>query len=122
MGLVILALWPSLNPDGQTLVGDWYASNLGTPYEVAPMPWLYQKYVGHDNNRDAYMLNMIESRVIERTWRNLEPQIIHALYEASQAGVEVGQQLQELSPDYRDVDQRVERLKQFAERLDKAAT
>ncbi|MFQ5790015.1 MAG: M14 family zinc carboxypeptidase, partial [Acidobacteriota bacterium] len=72
---VILMLWPSVNPDGQTLVVEWYRSNVGTPYETSPMPWLYQKYVGHDNNRDAYMLNMIESRVIERTWRHWEPQI-----------------------------------------------
>jgi murein tripeptide amidase MpaA len=46
---VITVLWPSLNPDGQTIVADWYASNLGTQYEVAPMPRLYQKYIGHDN-------------------------------------------------------------------------
>ncbi|MCA9736504.1 MAG: hypothetical protein KC645_02670, partial [Gemmatimonadetes bacterium] len=48
---VVAVLWPSLNPDGQTLIADWYLSNVGTPYEVAPMPWLYQEYVGHDNNR-----------------------------------------------------------------------
>ncbi|AUD07118.1 hypothetical protein CWM47_01475 [Spirosoma pollinicola] len=73
---VILLLWPSLNPDGQTMIGDWYKSNVGTPYEIAPPPFLYQKYVGHDNNRDAYMLNMIESRVVIRTWREWEPNII----------------------------------------------
>ena len=76
-------LWPSLNPDGQTLIADWYAGNVGTPYEVASMPWLYQKYVGHDNNRDAYMLNMIESRVVERVWRDWEPQIIHVHHQSS---------------------------------------
>ena len=80
---VILMLWPSVNPDGQTMVVDWYESNLGTPYEVSPMPWLYQKYVGHDNNRDAYVLNMIESRVIERTWRHWEPMIRYVPHQSS---------------------------------------
>ena len=73
---VIVMLWPSLNPDGQEIVVNWYRSNLGTPYEVAPLVELYQKYVGHDNNRDAYMLNMVESRVLTRTWQFWEPQII----------------------------------------------
>lgn len=59
---VILVLWPSLNPDGQNLIVNWYRRNLGTPYEVSPMPWLYQEYVGHDNNRDGYMLNMQEEQ------------------------------------------------------------
>ena len=80
---VITVLWPSLNPDGQTLIADWYGSNVGTPYEVASMPWLYQKYVGHDNNRDAYMLNMVESRVLARTWREWEPQIIYVHHQSS---------------------------------------
>ena len=80
---VITVLWPSLNPDGQTLISDWYRSNVGTPYEVASMPWLYQKYVGHDNNRDAYMLNMVESRVLARTWREWEPQIIYVHHQSS---------------------------------------
>lgn len=80
---VILLLWPSLNPDGQTMIGDWYKSNVGTPYEIAPPPFLYQKYVGHDNNRDAYMLNMIESRVVARTWREWEPNIIFVHHQTS---------------------------------------
>src|SRR5260370_11229068 len=50
---VILMLWPTLNPDGQKEVVSWYRKNLGTPYEVSPLPDLYQEYVGHDNNRDA---------------------------------------------------------------------
>ena len=35
---VILMLWPSINPDGHTMIAEWYRSNLGTPYEVAPAP------------------------------------------------------------------------------------
>jgi Zinc carboxypeptidase len=80
---VITVLWPSLNPDGQTIVADWYRSNLGTSFEVAPLPKLYQKYVGHDNNRDAYMLNMKESRVLARTWQEWDPQIIHVHHQSS---------------------------------------
>jgi hypothetical protein len=73
---VILLLWPSINPDGQTMTAEWYRSNLGTPYEVSSMPWLYQKYIGHDNNRDGYMINQIESRVVTRVAREYEPQIL----------------------------------------------
>ncbi len=80
---VILILWPSLNPDGMDIISNWYLSNLGTPYEISGTPWLYQKYVGHDNNRDAYMLNMVESRVVERTWREWEPNIIHVLHQTA---------------------------------------
>ncbi len=80
---VILMLWPSINPDGQNMVVDWYRSNVGTPYEVSSLPRLYQKYIGHDNNRDAYMLNMIESRVVGRTWRDWEPQIIYVHHQSS---------------------------------------
>jgi hypothetical protein len=74
---VILLLWFSINPDGQNMVAEWYDSNVGTSYEVASMPKLYQKYVGHDNNRDGYMLNMIESRVVTRVVREWEPQVLY---------------------------------------------
>jgi zinc carboxypeptidase len=79
---VIVMLWPTINPDGQQMVAEWYMKNVGTPYELSGLPQLYQEYVGHDNNRDAYMLNMIESRVIEHTWRQWEPQIIYVHHQS----------------------------------------
>ena len=45
-----------------TIVSDWYMGNVGTPYEVSPIPWLYHEYVGHDNNRDSFMGNLVETR------------------------------------------------------------
>jgi hypothetical protein len=79
----VLMLWPSINPDGQNIVANWYKENVGTPYEVAPLHELYQKYIGHDNNRDAYMLNVVESRVVARTWREWEPQIIYVQHQTA---------------------------------------
>lgn len=79
----VLFLWPSINPDGQNIVANWYRENVGTPYEVAPLHELYQKYIGHDNNRDAYMLNVVESRVVARVWREWEPQIIYVQHQTA---------------------------------------
>jgi Zinc carboxypeptidase len=79
---VVVMLWPTINPDGQQMVAEWYMKNVGTPYELSGLPQLYQEYVGHDNNRDAYMLNMIESRVIEHAWRQWEPQIVYVHHQA----------------------------------------
>jgi hypothetical protein len=59
---VILLLVPSLNPDGQIMVTEWYRKYLGTKYEGGEMPYLYHHYVGHDDNRDWYMLTQIETR------------------------------------------------------------
>jgi hypothetical protein len=79
---VVLMLWPTINPDGQQMVAEWYMKNVGTLYEQSAPPLLYQEYVGHDNNRDAYMLNMIESRVMEHAWRQWEPQIIYVHHQS----------------------------------------
>lgn len=69
---VIFFLIPSFNPDGQIMVTDWYRKTVGTEYEGAGLPWLYHKYVGHDNNRDGDFLNMIESvyaaKIMYRDW------------------------------------------------------
>lgn len=80
---VILMLWPSMNPDGQTMIAEWYRSNVGTAYEVSPAPFLYQKYIGHDNNRDGYMINQIESRMVTRVARAWEPQILYNHHQSS---------------------------------------
>jgi hypothetical protein len=79
---VVVMLWPTINPDGQQMVAEWYMKNVGTPYELSGLPQLYQEFVGHDNNRDAYMLNMIESRAIEHTWRQWEPQIVYVHHQS----------------------------------------
>ena len=57
----ILLMFPCFNPDGQIMVTDWYYQNKDTEYEGVRLPWLYHKYVGHDNNRDADFLNMVEA-------------------------------------------------------------
>ncbi len=73
---VILVLLPSLNPDGQIMVTDWYNKNLGTEFEGSPMPWLYHPYVGHDDNRDAYMLTQKESRLVANLlWHDWFPSV-----------------------------------------------
>ncbi len=61
---VVLLVMPSINPDGQLMVVDWYNEWLGTEYEGGRMPWLYHHYVGHDDNRDFYMLTQKETRVV----------------------------------------------------------
>ena len=80
---VILVLWPTLNPDGQNMVVHWYRQNLGTRFEVSPMPWLFQEYVGHDNNRDGYMQNMIESQVVDKTELEYSPVIFYCQHQTA---------------------------------------
>ena len=63
---VILLLVPSLNPDGETMVTEWYRKYVGTKYEGGAMPYLYHHYVGHDNNRDWYMLTQRETKNVNR--------------------------------------------------------
>jgi len=74
---VVLLLMPMMNPDGLEIVENWYDRVLKTPYETTSPPWLYQKYVGHDNNRDWFMNNMPETQaatdVIYNEWY---PQIV----------------------------------------------
>ena len=80
---VILVLWPTLNPDGQDMVVHWYRQNVGTKYEVSPMPWLYQDYVGHDNNRDGYMMNMKEEQVVVKAQLEYSPAIFYCQHQTA---------------------------------------
>jgi hypothetical protein len=80
---VILVLWPTLNPDGQDMVVDWYRKQRGTKWETSRTPWLYQEYVGHDNNRDGYMLNMKESQVVVATEHTYSPVIWYSQHQTA---------------------------------------
>ncbi|HZQ92379.1 MAG TPA: M14 family metallopeptidase, partial [Terriglobales bacterium] len=75
---VILLQIPVINPDGLDWIAHWYTGNVGTAYEQAPLPWLYQKYAGHDNNRDWFMLNLQETRNVTRLlFQEWFPQILY---------------------------------------------
>jgi hypothetical protein len=72
---VISIVMPSINPDGTQMIADWYMEYVGTPYEAAGLPWLYQKYSGHDNNRDGFALNLPESQHLAKLmYRDWMPQ------------------------------------------------
>ena len=57
-------LVPGMNPDGINIVTDWYDEWVGTEYEAVGLPELYHHYIGHDNNRDAFMQNTVESQYV----------------------------------------------------------
>ena len=78
----ILLLVPSLNPDGVDLVTNWYRKTLGTPFEGTAPPELYQKYVGHDNNRDWYIFSQAETRATVSQLHNVwHPQIVYDVHQ-----------------------------------------
>jgi len=62
----VIFLLVQANPDGMTLVADWYKKNLGTKHEVSRIPVLYNKYAGHDNNRDFHVANLFETQNMNR--------------------------------------------------------
>ncbi len=87
---VILLQIPSLNPDGLQWVAEWYADLVGTEYEAAPLPWLYQYYVGHDNNRDWYAFTQQETILtVQKAHNAWHPQIVHDVHQMGGNGARI---------------------------------
>ena len=83
---------------GADLVADWYLRNPDPlRRSMAGLPRLYQKYVGHDNNRDSYMSTQPEStnmnRVLYREWF---PQILYNHHQTGPSGTVL------FAPPFRD--------------------
>ncbi|MBP9898166.1 MAG: peptidase [Gemmatimonadales bacterium] len=84
----VIILVAHANPDGMELVSSWYMRKPDTlQRNMGDLPRLYQKYVGHDNNRDFYRNAQAESRNISRTlYRTWFPQVIYNHHQTGPAG------------------------------------
>jgi hypothetical protein len=93
-----IILFVHANPDGQELVSSWYMRNADTlKRSYANLPRLYQKYIGHDNNRDFYMMNMSESKNMSRQqYIEWMPQFLYNHHQTGPQGTVVA------GPPYRD--------------------
>ncbi len=93
-----IVLLTHANPDGHELVSNWYMREKDPEKRsLDNLPRLYQKYVGHDNNRDFYMMNMKESQNISRQlFVEWIPQIMYNHHQRGPAGSVLA------GPPYRD--------------------
>ncbi len=84
----VIILITHANPDGQELVSSWYMREAKPEKRsLSGLPRLYQKYAGHDNNRDFYMLNLKESQNIGRQlFIEWIPQIMYNHHQSGPAG------------------------------------
>ncbi len=87
-----------VNPDGMELVSNWYMRESDEKKRTTQgIPRLYQKYIGHDDNRDFYMMNMSEStnanKVMYREWY---PVIMYNHHQTGPAGAVL------FAPPFRD--------------------
>jgi hypothetical protein len=84
----VVVLAAHTNPDGHALVADWYMREADPRRRtLAGLPRLYQKYAGHDNNRDFYLSSQAETININRVlYREWFPQIVYNHHQAGPPG------------------------------------
>jgi len=93
----VIILLAHANPDGHELVSDWYMREKDPEKRNMRIPRLYQKYAGHDNNRDFYMNNLKETtNISKQQYIEWMPQIIYNHHQTGPAGTVVA------GPPYRD--------------------
>ncbi|HSL69606.1 MAG TPA: M14 metallopeptidase family protein, partial [Longimicrobiales bacterium] len=84
----VIILFVHANPDGNDLIADWYMRR-PNPQErsLAGLPRLYQKYIGHDNNRDFFASTQAETENINRVlYHEWFPQILYNHHQSGPAG------------------------------------
>lgn len=94
----VVILFTHANPDGHELVGNWYMREpKPEKRSLNNLPRLYEKYAGHDNNRDFFMTHLKESQNIARQlFVEWIPQIMYNHHQAGPPGSVVA------GPPYRD--------------------
>ncbi len=86
----ILLLVPSCNPDGVDIVYDWYERSKGHAWEGEGLPWLYHKYAGHDTNRDFFMLNLEETKILSKfLYEDWFPTITYDIHQMGSNGARI---------------------------------
>jgi hypothetical protein len=94
----VIVLAAIANPDGMELVSNWYMRQASPAQRsLAGLPTLYQKYAGHDDNRDFYMSALSETRAINGVlYRDWIPQIVYDHHQSGPEGTVM------FSPPFRD--------------------
>ena len=94
----VIILATHANPDGMTLVSDWYMRTEDRmARSTAGVPLLYNKYAGHDNNRDFYMAALSETQNMNRSmYREWFPQIVYNHHQTGPQGTVM------FAPPFRD--------------------
>ncbi len=84
----VIILFVHANPDGHDLIADWYMREPDPKRRsLAGLPRLYQKYIGHDNNRDFYANTQAETRNMNRVmYYEWLPQIVYNHHQAGPPG------------------------------------
>ena len=84
----VIIVFVHANPDGHDLVSDWYMREKDPKKRsLAGVPRLYQKYVGHDNNRDFYANTQAETKNMNRLmYREWFPQVMYDHHQAGPPG------------------------------------
>ena len=93
----VIILLSHVNPDGQELLANWYMKEEDPLKRNMKIPRLYHKYIGHDNNRDFYMMNMKETtNISKQLYIEWMPQIVYNHHQFAPGGTVVA------GPPYRD--------------------
>ncbi|HLM66951.1 MAG TPA: M14 family metallopeptidase, partial [Longimicrobium sp.] len=94
----VIILFIHANPDGMDLVSDWYMRNPNPQQRsTGNIPRLYQKYIGHDNNRDFYASTQPETENMNRVmYHQWFPQIVYNHHQTGPTGTVM------FAPPFRD--------------------